>query len=1118
MSDSNSEDSTPAGIEHDVTIEVGDMRAAVTAARESRSGPVVPSAKTSTKPRTTNLLEDNDGWIDGKFRLLEKLGEGGFGLVYKAEQVQPIHRLVAVKVLKAGMDTQQVIARFDTERQSLALMEHPNIARVLDAGETERGQPYFVMELVRGRSITSYAKRKELTIQQRIELFIPVCHAVNHAHQKGIIHRDLKPSNVMVMEEDGVPVPKVIDFGIAKVLEQKNTRQTLATGMDQLVGTPGYISPEQIEHGSSHVDTRSDVYALGSILLELLSGKPLITPADLANRPMHQILRDQVEIDPPKPSSREPLLKGDLDWIILKALERDPARRYGNADDLADDLRRHLNFQPVHACPPSKRYLVTKFVRRHRVGVAAAASVALAVLAGGITSTALYFESEKNRLAARKASSISDGQMAGQMQLTERTDYHSSVALLSRALRTDPDNAEAATNLLSLLEHAHLIQPVTPELELPGGVVEARLVGVSRQMGRVLAVSSSNQGGVTTGSDVLSLWDMTTLRRTDHALPRGVVITGIQVSKDGLHAYLARDDGRIMRWNLKDDVSTLLIPALPEGGDGSHQSVLSMVLSGDGETLAAGGDQGAIFVWNLRQPEKPALMMQHPAPAAVKTPIIHLAMDYLGAVIASASNTESETAGAAKGIVAVWDRQEGKIIGDLVQVDEGVSAVAVHLEKEMLAIGLYSGVVHVLNFRALQEVMPEISHPSAITSLALNSDASTLIVGDGSGNLHAWNTAKGRPRAPAQAHDGEIMALHQALEQGVLVSISRHGEVQVWNTRTGERNNQRLRHSLADAAVTPNAALLVMAPRYDSHVQVWSIHRRMATRRFMADPAESFRPAPEVTKNSPLALREALKLGWNAKRTLAAAASAEGHVTVLDPYTGRALGPPVQHPPAVGAVAISEDGSLLVTSGRDQEIRFWNVADGKNTGIVIRPENFVSNLALTNDGAQLVTITDAGEIRVWETHRGNSLTPPIRAGAGINAVHISDDAKRFIYRLPQQGWFSLPMPPKSARLPDWFLDLAEAIARRRLTSEAQTETLTLDHLKKAIAAVPEKPSPEDALAHRWARWLLASPSQRSLSPQDDEFLPAYLESLKAQASPAATEELEQFRLQDLSGE
>jgi len=1103
--------------EHDVTIMVEGLHSAATQARETRTQAKptrLPTMHaTASTPRSSNLLEDNDGWIDGKFRLLEKLGEGGFGLVYKAEQVQPIHRLVAVKILKAGMDTKQVIARFDTERHALALMEHPNIARVLDAGETERGQPFFVMELVRGRSITSYAKKKELTIQQRIELFIPVCHAVNHAHQKGIIHRDLKPSNVMVMEEDGQSVPKVIDFGIAKVLEQKDISQTLATGMDQLVGTPGYISPEQIEHGSSHVDTRSDVYALGSILLELLSGKPLVSPADLAHRPLHQILRDQVEVDPPKPSSREPILKGDLDWIILKALERDPSRRYGNADDLADDLRRFLHFQPVHACPPSKSYLIKKFVRRHRVGVAAAASVALAVLTGGITSTALYLESEENRIAARKASSISDGQMAGQMQLTERMDLHSSVALLSRALRTDPDNAEASTNLLSLLEHGHLIQPVSPELSLPSGVAEARLVGVSKQASRVLAVSSPRQAGSTAANEVLSLWELSTFRRTDHALPRGIVITSLLISKDGQHAFLARDDGQIMRWSLKDDSSTLLTPKLPPDIDGNQQSVLSMTISGDGLTLAAGGDKGAIYSWDLRQPEKIAMMLQHPAPVGTKTPVINLTMDYFGTVIATASNTSGEGAETSKGIVTVWDRLAGKIIGDLVQLDEGVSAIAIHREKQLLGIGLHDGVVHVLNFRALEEAVPEMKHPSAVTSLSFNSDATTLTVGDGGGYLHVWDMLKGRPLFPAQRHDGEIMTVQQSLEQGMVVSVSRHGEVQVWNSATGARISQRLRHSLAEVSVTLDASLLAMAPRYQGHVQVWSIHQRMATRRFMADPAEASRQTPPITKDSPVALREAVALGWNSQRSLVAAASADGHVTVINPDTGRALGPVIQHPPAVGAVAISDDGNLLVSSGRDQEIRFWDVPTGKNTGIVIRPENFVSALAITRDGSQLVTITDEGEIRVWETRRGNSLTPPIRAGAGIDAVHVTDDATRFIYHLPEGGWFSLPMPPKVSRLPGWFLDLSEALARRRLTSEAQAESLTLDDLKKAIAAVPEEPTPEEALPHRWAQWLLSEPWKRTLSPQDEEPLEKYLDSLNKNPSPAAAAELQKLQME-----
>lgn len=1058
-----------------------------------RSGPA-PGA------RAGDLLQENDGWIDGKFRLLEKLGEGGFGLVYKAEQIQPIQRLVAVKVLKAGMDTEQVIARFDTERQSLALMEHPNIARVLDAGQTGRGQPFFVMELVRGRSITSYCSRHELSLRQRLELFIPVCQAVNHAHQKGIIHRDLKPSNVLVMEEDGQPVPKVIDFGIAKVLEHKDGSQTLATGMDQLVGTPGYISPEQIEHGSSHVDTRSDVYALGSILLELLTGKSLVSPMDLAQKPLHQILRDQVELDPPRPSSREPSLKGDLDWIVLKALERDPKRRYGSADELANDLRRFLQHQPVHACPPSRRYLIGKFVRRHRVGVAASVAVALAVLSGGITSTALYFEAEKNRVEAmrgreelKKSYSRSDEAMA--RQLIERTDYTESVAWLCRALRTDPDNELAATNLLSLLEHVHLLHPNTPELPLPDGAREARLVALSRQARRVLAVSAPSAGG--SARDVLSTWDLDEFKRQDELLSPGVMATCLTVTHDGRLAILADDKGRVELRSLSDGRRQPLQPELP-------QSVLCLTLSGDGQTLAAGSEDGTVQIWDLRQPQRPALVLKA---AADKAPVSVVALDYLGTVVAAACPLDG---GEVKGRVTIWDLSSGQAVGSPFEAEDGIAALALHREREMIVIGLHSGVVHVGNYRAETELLAPLSHPSAVTCLSINANGSLLTVGDGRGYLHAWDLTKGQPRTPAQPHDGEVVVAAQALERGLITSVSRHGEMRIWNPLTGERMQHRLRHSVAEVSVSPDGSMLVVAPRQEPLVQAWSVHHRMSTRRFLAAPDQAYRDTPVLPAEAPETIRAATAHGWNRAGTLVAAANGAGEVQVYDLARRQPLGPVFTHPPAVGAVTVSEDGRLAVTSGRDQEVRLWDVVSGQPTGIALRHDSFVSALALSADARHLVTVTDEGEIRVWDAASGDCLTPGIRQGAGIDEVHVSDDGRRLVFRIDQQGWFSLPMPVTGARLPGWFLDLAESLARRRLSADGKAQALDLEDQRAAIQGVPARGPETEAVARRWAGWLLADPDRRPLSPSEDESLSEYLQGLGKQG-PNAQNEASRYR-------
>jgi serine/threonine protein kinase/WD40 repeat protein len=1031
-------------------------------------------------------------WLDGKFRLLDQLGEGGFGLVYRAEQTQPIHRQVAVKVLKAGMDTRQVIARFDTERQTLALMEHPNIARVLDAGTTARGQPYFVMELVRGRSITRYANEKKLDLAQKLELFIPVCLAVNHAHQKGIIHRDLKPSNVMVMEEDGAPTPKVIDFGIAKVLEQKDARQTLATGLDQLVGTPGYISPEQIEFGSAHSDTRSDVYALGSILLELLTGKGLVSPMDIAHKPIHLILRDQVELDPPRPSSREPSLKGDLDWIILKALERDPARRYGHAGDLADDLRRFLHHQPVQARPPSRRYLIEKFVRRHRVGVAAGIAITFAVLAGSVTSTALYFEAERNRDLLRRSYSRSDEQMA--RQLTERSDYPEAVAWLCRALRTDAANTLAATNLLTLLQYVHLLHPATPELAMADAVTSARLVALSPSHRRLLAVGTAAPSVDGSRHDLLSVWNLDTLQREDQPLANGTRATALVLSPDGSLAALAHDNGRVELIDLASGRHLPLQPQLPG-------SALCLALSGDGQILAAGGEGGCLQFWDLRQPETPAVVLNDPALG--DEPVQVVALDLFGTLAATGS-----PAPGGGGRALVWDLLERKATGDAFETEQSIAALALHREQEMLVVGLHSGIIHVGNFRAQSELLPPLVHPGAVLSLNLSQDGSVLHVGDGQGYLHGWDLRDGRPLHPAERHDGEIITTHLAPGAGLVTAVSRHGEVHVWDTCNGNRTRLRLPHNVAEAGLSADGSQLVAAPALQPRLQVWSIHERMTTRRWLAPETDaSFAPEPPA-REPPKKLADTRLLTASPSGRWHAAIGREGSVRLFDSQWQERCH--FEHPPAVGTVVISEDGRLAVSSGRDQQIRFWNAVTGDPLGISIRLKNFVPSLALSPDGRRLVTLTDDGEIRVWDATTGDCLTPGIRQGLDIRRVTVSKDGSQLQFLTAAEGRFSLPMPPEPNPLPEWFLRLAEALASRRLNDEGKSQSLTPAEVRAALKAVPKAAETGDSLAFRWASWLLALPSERPLSPQDNEPLADYARRLAESSEPSALAEATRF--------
>ena len=426
-------------------------------------------------------IDERIGTRVGPYTLLESLGKGGCGEVYLAGQTEPMKRQVALKVIKLGMDTQSVIQRFDAERRALAMMDHPNIARVLDAGSTLLGRPYFVLELVRGVRITEYCKDHRSSLRERVELVIDVCHAIQHAHQKGIIHRDIKPSNVLVTEADGVPVPKVIDFGIAKAIEGRLADETLQTQHLQLLGTPAYMSPEQAGIDGADVDTRSDIYGIGALLYELVTGRPpLETPAPIADplelrhliatrepkRPsflLAHMNRDELPAianseaaDPKRLAAR---VRGDLDWIIMKAIEKDPSRRYDTANGLARDLQRFLNHEPVIARPPGRFYVLGKLVRRNRVAFAAGGVVLFALVAGFGTSTMLYLRASRAEQRQAELRHTAEDLLAKEAKL--RREAETREKLTEAVVLTRKNDFAAAANVISKIE----VPPGKPSLD-----------------------------------------------------------------------------------------------------------------------------------------------------------------------------------------------------------------------------------------------------------------------------------------------------------------------------------------------------------------------------------------------------------------------------------------------------------------------------------------------------------------------------------------------------------------------------------------------------------------------------------------------------------------------------
>jgi WD40 repeat protein len=548
-------------------------------------------------------------------------------------------------------------------------------------------------------------------------------------------------------------------------------------------------------------------------------------------------------------------------------------------------------------------------------------------------------------------------------------------------------------------------------------------------------------------------------------------------------------------WSLADGKRRVLLPKLPS-------IALCLALSEDGSTLAVGSeaspahnDQGICHVWNLREPQKPARELAH------RQAITSIDLDEKGELVVVASN---------EGHGHVWDVTTLTPVGKPIEVDEtdkGLSCISLHRGRELVAVGTNGGTVYVGKYQTEELIAAPLTHPGAVLEVHMASDGQSVHVGDASGYTHAWNLSTSQPLHPPQAHDGEIVAAKVSAASGLVASVSKHGEVQLWNSRTGERLSQRLQYSVSAVSITDDCTMLTLAPNMEPFVQVWNIYEAMSGRVFVDAPEKPLVPKPVPPEKAPPFVRSSVAAAWNREQTHIIAADVDGNVAVFAGADCLNYGKPFRHPPAVGAVALTKDGKIGITSGRDQVVRVWNVETGEAMASMPH-HSFVEVLALAPDDETLATFTEKGDLRVWRFRTGEGLTPAIRHGTGCVQARVSDDGREVLFRLEQLGWFTMPMPVQDAVPPEWFLRFAETLAGNRLTPTGRVEELDIAAHESALSELEKQAKGTDAVS-RIARWLIADPGERPLNPQSDQPLADYLKALEM--NPAAEAEWKRFK-------
>jgi WD40 repeat protein len=804
--------------------------------KTEQSPPSGVPVKATIKLDLAEIEDEAVGKTIGRYKVLEKVGEGGCGVVYVAEQTEPVRRRVALKVIKLGMDTKQVVARFEAERQALAMMDHPNIAKVLDAGATENGRPYFVMELVRGIKITEYCDQANLTTEQRIDLFIKVCQAIQHAHQKGIIHRDIKPSNILVTMHDGVPVPKVIDFGIAKATEGRLTDSTVYTQLHQFVGTPAYMSPEQAEMSGLDIDTRSDIYSLGVLLYELLAGSTPFDADELLASGIDAMRKTIREKEPVRPSTRFATLKGDeltttakrrsadtakllhqlkgdLDWIVMKCLEKDRTRRYETANGVAFDLRRHLNNEPVLARPPSAAYKFQKAFRRNKLVFAAGTAVVIALVAGlglaalGWRQTRVErdkaIQAQSSELIQRKKAEANEQKaveaQASETKLREQAQA-AELAARRRAYAADMNILQQALTANDLRRARALLdrqRPKNGEQDLRGwewrylwqSCQGDALLKLCQQTNYLLFAGFANDGKVVIFDlkGVLSLWDTTTKAEVNRfqepvgeAYPFMHVNPGqARLSPDGEWiAAISRDnEAEVVKiWNVSTKEVMAVFPI-------ERGQITSIAFSPDKKRLAFFAPGVGVSIWDMATRQRLKLL-----------PVASVTLEFLnncGAVQFSPDGSILAI-GDVDGHVRLVDAKtftetDAFAAAPSINNGMGVMSLAFSPDGRVLAAGtaFRDSDITLWDVTAKAKLPNLTGHRGFVTSLAFSPDGKTLASASGDQTIKLWNTATWKEEITLIDHEDEVWSVGFSRDGTTLVSSGKDGSVYLWPAEIG---------------------------------------------------------------------------------------------------------------------------------------------------------------------------------------------------------------------------------------------------------------------------------------------------------------------------------------------